>query len=225
MRRRFAPDAWPAGSGDPDVSVTEAVYDAGYGSSSRAYAAIEERLGMTATTYRKGGKGETVRHAVARSSLGLVLVAGTARGICAIEFGDTEDDLVAALRDRLPSAVLEPADAEFHIWLKTVLSFIETPEKGLDLPLDIRGTAFQQRVWAALRAIPPGTTVTYSELARKLGTPSATRAIARACASNRIAVAIPCHRVVRTDGNLAGYRWGLERKRALLDRENASRKR
>lgn len=157
--------------GDPDVSVTEAVYDAGYGSSSRAYAAIEERLGMTATTYRKGGKGETVRHAVARSSLGLVLVAGTARGICAIEFGDTEDDLVAALRDRLPSAVLEPADAEFHIWLKTVLSFIETPEKGLDLPLDIRGTAFQQRVWAALRAIPPGTTVTYSELARKLGTP------------------------------------------------------
>lgn len=205
--------------GDPDATVTDAVYEAGYGSSSRAYAAIEGRLGMTPTSYRKGGEGEIIRYAVAPCSLGLVLVAGTPRGICAIEFGDDADALVGELRARLPRATLKPAEADFHDWLETVLSFIEAPAKGLDLPLDIRGTAFQQRVWAALRDIPPGTTLTYAELARKIGRPSATRAVARACASNRIAVAIPCHRVIRTDGTLAGYHWGMERKQALLERE------
>lgn len=199
--------------------VTDAIYEAGYGGPSRAYEAAERGMGMTPTRWRDGGAGESIWHAVADCSLGRVIVAGTRRGICAIEFGEVDDRLVAGLRKRFPKASLAPADPEFEGWLETVLAFIETPERGLDLPLDIQGTAFQERVWSALRRIPPGTTVSYAELAATIGQPSAARAVARACASNPIAVAIPCHRAIRADGGLSGYRWGASRKRAILAQE------
>jgi AraC family transcriptional regulator of adaptative response/methylated-DNA-[protein]-cysteine methyltransferase len=200
-------------------SVTDAVYGAGYGSIGRFYATSGEMLGMTPSAYRAGGAGAEIRFAAGECSLGAVVVAATGKGICAILLGDDPDTLVRELQDRFPKARLVGGDAVFEEWVAAVVGFIDDPRIGLGLPLDIRGTVFQQRVWQALTDIPPGTTVTYTELAARLGLPRAVRAVAGACAANKIAVAIPCHRVVRRDGGLAGYRWGVERKRALLARE------
>lgn len=203
-----------------DDSVTGALHEAGY-SSSRFYAAATGLLGMTPTTYRKGGTGMDIRFAIGASSLGAILVAATEKGLCAITLGDDPEALVRDLQDRFPKARLIGGDADFEAWVAQVVGFVEAPKIGLDLPLDVRGTAFQQRVWQALRAIPAGKTVTYTDVAAAIGAPSAVRAVAGACAANALAVAIPCHRVVRSDGSLSGYRWGVERKRALLEREKA----
>ncbi|MCG8422870.1 MAG: methylated-DNA--[protein]-cysteine S-methyltransferase [Proteobacteria bacterium] len=172
-----------------------------------------------AAVERIAARGERVDYAIAECFLGLAMVAGTPRGICAIEFGGDSDELRRSVQERFPGVALARAGGDVSGWLETVLDFIERPVAGLALPLDIQGTAFQERVWAALRTIPPGVTVSYGELAAKIGKPTATRAVARACASNKIAIAIPCHRVVRGDGALSGYRWGPERKRMLLERE------
>jgi AraC family transcriptional regulator, regulatory protein of adaptative response / methylated-DNA-[protein]-cysteine methyltransferase len=202
-------------------TVTEAIYDAGFNSSSRFYESTAARLGMTPGAVRRGGAGAAIRFAIGQASLGAVLVAATKKGVCAIMLGDDAHALVRELQDRFPNAELEGGDAEFERMVARVVGLVEAPGQRLDLPLDIRGTAFQQRVWAALRAIPPGKTATYKEIARAIGQPSAVRAVAQACGANPLAVAIPCHRVVRTDGDLSGYRWGVERKRKLLDREAA----
>jgi AraC family transcriptional regulator, regulatory protein of adaptative response / methylated-DNA-[protein]-cysteine methyltransferase len=204
------------------ATVTEAIYGAGFNSSGRFYAASPDLLGMTPTEFRSGGNGASIRFAVGECSLGSILVATTGKGICAILLGDDPDALVRELQDRFPKAQLIGADDDFERLVATVVGFVEAPARGLDLPLDVRGTAFQQRVWEALRKIPSGSTASYAEIARRIGRPKAVRAVAQACASNRIAVAIPCHRVVRTDGALSGYRWGIERRRALLDREKAA---
>lgn len=204
-------------------SVTEAVFEAGYNSSSRFYAKSAKRLGMTPTAYRKGGVGTRIRFAVAECSLGSILVAATDKGVCAILLGSDPDALARDLQDRFPEAEFSGGDATFERWVAEIVGFVEAPGRGLDLPLDIGGTAFQQRVWTALRAIPVGTTATYAEIARAIGEPAAVRAVAQACGANRLAVAIPCHRVVRSDGSLSGYRWGVERKRDLLAREGAVR--
>lgn len=200
--------------------VTDALYNAGYGSSGRFYAASGEVLGMLPATYRAGGRGETIRFAVAECSLGAILVAATERGICAILIGDHPEPLVEDLQARFPQAELRGAEDGFERTVAQVIGMVEAPRIGLDLPLDVRGTAFQQRVWQALRAIPSGQTVTYAELAERVGLAGGARAVAGACAANPVAVAIPCHRVVRTGGALSGYRWGIERKRALLERES-----
>ena len=200
-------------------TVTDAVYDAGFNSGGRFYAASREILGMTPAAFRRGGAGETIRFAVGACSLGAVLVAATSKGVCAIGIGDDPEVLVHDLEDRFPRADLVGGDPEFESLVARVVGFVEAPAVGLDLPLDIRGTTFQQRVWHALRDVPAGATATYGEIAERIGAPRAARAVARACASNPLAVAIPCHRVVRTGGGLSGYRWGVERKRALLDRE------
>jgi len=203
------------------ATVTDAMYVAGYGSSGRFYAASGAVLGMAPARYRAGGQGETIRFAVAQCALGAILVAATARGICAILIGDRPEPLVDDLQARFPRAELRGAEPDFERTVAQVIGFVEAPRIGLDLPLDVRGTVFQQRVWDALRAIPPGSTVTYAELAERLMLPGGARAVAGACAANPVAVAIPCHRVVRTGGALAGYRWGIERKQALLERERA----
>jgi AraC family transcriptional regulator of adaptative response/methylated-DNA-[protein]-cysteine methyltransferase len=200
-------------------SVTAAAYDAGYSSSGRFYAASPGVLGMTPLRYRSGGSGETIRFAVAQCSLGALLVAATGKGICSILLGDDPDALVRDLQDRFPRAELIGAEGTFERTVAQVVAFVEAPRIGLDLPLDVRGTAFQQRVWQALRAIPAGRTVGYAELAAQLGMPQGARAVAGACAANPVAVAIPCHRVVRNDGSISGYRWGVARKHALLERE------
>lgn len=202
-------------------TVTQAIYDAGFNSSGRFYATAPARLGMTAKKYRAGGSGAVIRFAVGACSLGAILVAATEKGICAILMGDDPDQLARDLQDRFPAAELVGADAGFEATVAKVVGLVEAPAVGLDLPLDVRGTVFQQRVWEALRAIPSGETVSYAELAARLGMPSGARAIAGACAANPVAVAIPCHRVVRNDGALSGYRWGVDRKRALLDRESS----
>jgi AraC family transcriptional regulator, regulatory protein of adaptative response / methylated-DNA-[protein]-cysteine methyltransferase len=202
-------------------TVTEAIYDAGFNSSSRFYESTEARLGMTPGAVRRGGAGARIRFAVGEASLGAVLVAATDRGVCAIMLGDDPEALVRELQDRFPRAELEGGDAEFERTVAQVVGLVEAPGQRLDLPLDIRGTAFQQRVWAALSAIPAGKTATYKEIARAIGQPKAVRAVAQACGANPLAVAIPCHRVVRSDGDLSGYRWGVERKRKLIDREAA----
>ncbi|HBI68949.1 MAG TPA: bifunctional transcriptional activator/DNA repair enzyme protein Ada, partial [Massilia sp.] len=199
--------------------VTDALYAAGFQSSSRFYAGADAMLGMAPARFRSGGAGEEIRFAVAACSLGAILVASTGRGICAILMGDDPEALVHDLQDRFPKARLVGADAGFERTVALVVGFVEAPRLGLDLPLDVRGTAFQQRVWEALRAIPAGVTVSYTELAQRIGSPNAVRAVAGACAANPVAVAIPCHRVVRNDGGLSGYRWGIARKRALIDRE------
>ncbi|NPD17401.1 bifunctional DNA-binding transcriptional regulator/O6-methylguanine-DNA methyltransferase Ada [Xinfangfangia sp. D13-10-4-6] len=204
---------------DPTESVTGAIYGAGYNANSRFYENSYEVLGMTPTTYRNGGKDAEIRFAVGATSLGAILVAQSDRGICAITLGDDPDRLVRDLQDRFPRAVLIGGDADYETLVAQVVGFVEAPGIGLTLPLDIRGTAFQERVWQALRQIPPGQTATYTDIARLIGEPKAVRAVAQACGANKLAVAIPCHRVVRHDGTLAGYRWGVERKRALLERE------
>jgi AraC family transcriptional regulator, regulatory protein of adaptative response / methylated-DNA-[protein]-cysteine methyltransferase len=200
-------------------SVTEAIYDAGFNSSGRFYEKSTEMLGMTPTQYRSGGVNEDIRFAVGECSLGTLLVASSKKGIAAILLGGEPDKLVRELQDRFPKARLIGADREYEALVARVVGFIEAPGQGLDLPLDIRGTAFQQRVWRALQDIPVGRTVSYTELARRIGSPKAVRAVAGACAANNIAVAIPCHRVVRNDGSLSGYAWGVERKRALIAKE------
>jgi AraC family transcriptional regulator of adaptative response/methylated-DNA-[protein]-cysteine methyltransferase len=202
-------------------TVTEAIYGAGFNSNGRFYAAAHELLGMTPTKFRSGGDGAAIRFAVGECSLGAILVAATEKGVCAIHLGDDPERLVRELQDRFPKAELVGGDREFERLVAEVVGFVEMPAKGLDLPLDLRGTAFQERVWRALREVPAGTTTTYTEVARRIGMPRAVRAVASACAANDLAVAIPCHRVVRTDGALSGYRWGVERKRALIDRESA----
>jgi len=199
--------------------VTDALYAAGFNSSSRFYAGADAMLGMAPARFRSGGAGEEIRFAVAQCSLGAILVAATGQGICAILMGDDPEVQVHDLQDRFPKARLVGADAGFERTVALVVGFVEAPRLGLDLPLDVRGTAFQQRVWDALRAIPAGVTVSYTELAQRIGSPAAVRAVAGACAANPVAVAIPCHRVVRNDGGLSGYRWGIERKRALIERE------
>jgi len=202
-------------------SVTEAIYAAGFNSASRFYAGSAAMLGMAPTRFKAGGANESIRFAVGACSLGAILVAATERGICAVLMGDDPELLVRDLQDRFPKAALIGADAGFERTVARVVGLVEAPRIGLDLPLDLRGTAFQQRVWAALRAIPAGETVSYTELAQRIGAPAAVRAVAGACAANPVAVAIPCHRVVRNDGGLSGYRWGIERKAALIEREKA----
>ena len=201
------------------ATVTEAVYDAGFNSASRFYASSNQRLGMTPTDYRRGGQGATIRFAVGQCSLGSILVAATPKGVCAIFLGPDPDVLVRELQDRFRSAELQGGDPGFEDLVGRVVGLVEAPGVGLDLPLDIGGTAFQQRVWQALRAIPAGETASYADVARAIGEPKAARAVAQACGANPLAVAIPCHRVVRQDGALSGYRWGVERKRELLARE------
>jgi AraC family transcriptional regulator of adaptative response/methylated-DNA-[protein]-cysteine methyltransferase len=174
---------------------------------------------MTPGSYRSGGERAVIRFAVGQCSLGAILVAQSDRGICAIFLGDDPDALARELEDRFPKARLIGGDREFERLVGQVVGFVEAPRIGLGLPLDLRGTAFQERVWRALSRIPPGETVSYTELARRMGSPGSVRAVGSACGANPIAVAIPCHRVVRKDGDLAGYRWGVERKRALLERE------
>jgi AraC family transcriptional regulator of adaptative response/methylated-DNA-[protein]-cysteine methyltransferase len=204
------------------VSVTEAIYDAGFNSSGRFYANSSQVLGMAPSAFRKGGANAEIRFAVGECSLGSILVAASDKGVCAISFGDEPDALLRDLQDKFPRANLIGADAGFERLVAKVVGFVEAPSIGLDLPLDVRGTAFQHRVWAALRDIPFGATVSYAQIAERIGKPRAARAVARACAANNIAVAIPCHRVVRNDGALSGYRWGVERKRILLSREAKS---
>ena len=206
----------------PDTTVTEAIYDAGYNSGGTFYATSDRLLGMTPTDYRAGGANTEIHFAVGECSLGSILVAQSRKGVCAILIGDDPDALARDLQDRFRNARLIGGDEGFDELVAKVVGFVEAPRLGLDLPLDVRGTAFQQRVWQALRAIPAGSTVSYEEIARRIGSPKAVRAVASACAANAIAVAIPCHRVVRNDGALSGYRWGVERKRALLARESAA---
>jgi len=206
----------------PGVAVTDAIYEAGYGSGSRVYEAAPAALGMTPGAYRDGAPGQVVRYGSARCSLGTLLVAATERGVCTIELGDDPDELTARLAQRFPKARLERADGAFEATVRAAVAFIEAPGTGFDLPLDIRGTAFQRRVWDVLRRIPAGSTETYGEVAAQLGQPSAARAVAQACGANALAVAIPCHRVVGSGGVLGGYRWGVERKRRLLEREAAA---
>ncbi|KXG79254.1 bifunctional DNA-binding transcriptional regulator/O6-methylguanine-DNA methyltransferase Ada [Pseudomonas mosselii] len=206
---------------DAAGSVTEAIFDAGYNSNSRFYESAGERLGMRPREYRAGGQGATIRFALAQCSLGAILVAQSERGICAILLGDEPEPLLKDLQDKFPKAQLIGGDDAFERLVAEVIGFVEAPALGLALPLDVQGTAFQERVWQALREVPAGTTVSYTDIAERIGAPKAVRAVAQACAANAIAVAIPCHRVVRRDGDLSGYRWGIERKRQLLDRETA----
>lgn len=206
---------------DGASSVTSAIYGAGFNSSSRFYEKSSQVLGMTPSAFKKGGKDAEIRFAVGECSLGAILVARSEKGVCAISLGDHPEELVHDLQDRFPNACLIGGDADFEQLVARVVGFVEEPRKGLDLPLDVRGTAFQERVWRALREIPRGETASYAEIARRIGEPKAVRAVAQACGANPVAVVIPCHRVVRTDGALSGYRWGVERKRALLERETS----
>ena len=203
------------------ATVTDAIYGAGFNSNGRFYAKANEQLGMTPTAFRAGGDGATIRFAVGECSLGSVLVAASEKGVCAIFLGDDPDALARELQDRFPRAEIVGADGAFDRWASRVVGLVEQPSRRLDLPLDIRGTAFQVRVWNALRQIPPGSTASYTEIARRIGMPTGARTVASACAANHIAIAIPCHRVVRTDESLSGYRWGVERKAELLKRERA----
>jgi AraC family transcriptional regulator, regulatory protein of adaptative response / methylated-DNA-[protein]-cysteine methyltransferase len=200
-------------------TVTEAIYDAGYNSNGRFYEASNEILGMTPSNYRAGGASAEIRFAVGECSLGSILVATSDRGVCAILLGDDPDALTRELQDQFPQANLIGGDKQFEQLVSKVIGFVEAPALGLALPLDVRGTAFQQRVWQALRKVPAGSTASYTDIAKRIGSPNSVRAVAHACAANVLAVAIPCHRVVRNDGALSGYRWGVERKRFLLERE------
>ncbi|HEX5538329.1 MAG TPA: bifunctional DNA-binding transcriptional regulator/O6-methylguanine-DNA methyltransferase Ada [Methylophilaceae bacterium] len=201
------------------ASVTEAIFDAGYNANSRFYEKSNQILGMTPSHYRAGGANTDIRFAIGECSLGAILVASSERGVCAILMGDDPDLLARDLQDRFRNSNLIGGDSEFEQLVAKVIGFVEMPAIGLDLPLDVRGTAFQQRVWQALREIPAGTTASYTEIAERIGMPKAVRAVAQACGANALAVAIPCHRVVRSDGALSGYRWGVARKRSLLEKE------
>jgi AraC family transcriptional regulator, regulatory protein of adaptative response / methylated-DNA-[protein]-cysteine methyltransferase len=205
----------------PNASVTDAIYGAGFNSNSRFYEASDQLLGMRARDYRAGGTGAVIRFAVGQCSLGAILVAQSQRGICAILLDDDPEVLVRDLQDLFPKAQLIGGDADFERLIALVVGFIEAPSIGLNLPLDVQGTAFQERVWQALREVPSGATVSYTQIADRIGAPKAVRAVAQACSANRIAVAIPCHRVIRRGGDIAGYRWGVDRKRELLKREKA----
>jgi AraC family transcriptional regulator of adaptative response/methylated-DNA-[protein]-cysteine methyltransferase len=200
-------------------TITDAIYDAGFNSNGRFYASSAHVLGMTPGRYRAGGESVQIRFAIGECSLGSILVAATDKGVCAILMGSDPDALVRQLQDRFAKAEFIGGDAKFEALVAKVIGFVEEPRLGLDLPLDVRGTAFQQRVWGALRQIGAGKTASYGEIAARIGSPKSIRAVAQACAANLIAVAIPCHRVIRTDGRLSGYRWGVQRKRALLERE------
>lgn len=201
-------------------SVTATIYDAGFSSAGRFYEAADGMLGMTPSAWRRGGEGEAIRYAIGDSSLGAVLVGETGRGICAILLGDTAEELSDDLRSRFPKAEISE-DGSLGSDLAAVIAYVDRPGNGIGLPLDIRGTAFQRQVWEVLQTIPAGETRTYGEVAGMIGQPRAVRAVATACSSNRLAVAVPCHRVIAGDGGLAGYRWGIARKRALLRREKA----
>ncbi|MCP2052893.1 UNVERIFIED_ORG: AraC family transcriptional regulator of adaptative response/methylated-DNA-[protein]-cysteine methyltransferase [Pseudomonas fluorescens] len=202
-------------------SVTDALYDAGFNSNSRFYESANQLLGMKPSDYKAGGTNSTILFAVGQCSLGAILVAQSQRGVCAILLGDDPDTLLRDLQDQFPKAELVGADHEFEQLIAQVVGFIEAPALGLNLPLDLRGTAFQERVWQALRDIPVGSTASYAQIAAQIGAPKSFRAVAQACGANSLAVAIPCHRVVRSDGELSGYRWGVERKRQLLEREQS----
>lgn len=204
-------------------TITSAIYNAGFNSSARFYANSTRVLGMKPTDFKIGGEGATIRFAVGECSLGSILVAASDLGICAISLGDDPQLLVRQLQDRFPKAELIGGDKPFEQWVAQVIAFVERPAAGLNLPLHVQGTAFQHRVWKKLCEIPSGKTSSYLKIARELGDPNATRAVARACAANRVALAIPCHRVIRGTGETGGYRWGLARKQALLDRERAAR--
>ncbi|WP_406820856.1 bifunctional DNA-binding transcriptional regulator/O6-methylguanine-DNA methyltransferase Ada [Pseudomonas sp. KnCO4] len=206
---------------DGQRSVTEAIYDAGYNSNSRFYESAEQRLGMRPRQYRAGGAGATIHFALGQCSLGAILVAQSEKGICAILLGDDPEALLRELQDQFPKARLIGGDSAYEQLVAQVVGFVEAPSLGLALPLDVQGTAFQERVWQALREVPAGSRVSYTEIAERIGAPKAVRAVAMACAANHIAVAIPCHRVVRRDGDLSGYRWGVARKAQLLKRETA----
>jgi len=200
-------------------SVTDAIYDAGFNSSGRFYAGAHALLGMSPRRFRQGGAGEHIRFAVAPCALGWVIVAATRQGVCAIEFGDTAQTLTERIRARFSQAQFEPADAEFKNWIAQVIGYLDQPHGVLTLPLDLRGTVFQRRVWQALQAIPVGQTASYSDVAERIGQPKAFRAVAHACAGNPVAIAVPCHRAIRANGDLSEYRWGVERKAELLRRE------
>ena len=202
-------------------SITDALYATGYGSSSRVYERSDAHLGMTPATYQKGGKGMKMRYTTAKSWLGEVLVAATERGVSAVYLGDAAAKLVNELRDEYPRAEIAPANGAFTQWVEEIVARTEGSAPRRELPLDLQATAFQRRVWQELQRIPRGTTRTYSQIARAVGKPRAVRAVARACATNPVSIVVPCHRVVRADGNLAGYRWGLSRKEKLLERERA----
>jgi AraC family transcriptional regulator, regulatory protein of adaptative response / methylated-DNA-[protein]-cysteine methyltransferase len=203
--------------------VTTAVYDAGFGSSSRVYERADTRLGMTPKQYRRGGAGVAITYAVVDTPLGRLMIGATDRGLCFVQFGDSDDELAAALRREYPASevapMAEPHTAAFEAWIAALNRHLEGRQPRLDLPLDIRATAFQMRVWNYLQSIPYGQVQSYGEVAAAIGQPKAVRAVARACATNTVALAIPCHRVIRGTGELGGYRWGLDRKRALLDLE------
>jgi len=201
-------------------SVTEAIYDAGFNSSGRFYEGAQAMLGMSPGSYRRGGVGEHIRYAVEPCALGWVIVAATRKGVCAIEFDDAAQVLIDRVRARFPHAQFESADTEFKQWIAQVIRYLDQPHGVLALPLDVQGTVFQRRVWQALQAIPAGQTASYSEIAERIGQPKAFRAVAHACAGNTVAVAIPCHRAVRANGDLSEYRWGVERKAKLLRRES-----
>ena len=209
----------PEASASSVAPVTDAIYQAGFSSSSRFYEKADQMLGMRASAYRQGGVGATIRFAVGQCTLGPILVAQSQRGLCAILLGDDPETLVQDLQDQFPRAELIGGDPAFEQCVAQVIGFVEQPAIGLHLPLDVQGTAFQQRVWKALQQLPPGTTASYTDIACQIGAPAAVRAVAKACGANLLAVAIPCHRVVRRSGDLAGYRWGIDRKRELLRRE------
>ena len=207
--------------------VTTAVYDAGFGSSSRVYERADTRLGMTPKQYRRGGEGVSITYAAADSPLGRLMIGATDRGLCFVQFGESDEELVVALRREYPAAAItpiaEPHSPAFDAWIAALNRHLAGKQPHLDLPLDIRATAFQMRVWNYLQSIPYGSVRSYGEVAAAIGQPKAVRAVAHACASNTVALAIPCHRVIRGTGELGGYRWGLERKRALLDLERRTK--
>jgi AraC family transcriptional regulator of adaptative response/methylated-DNA-[protein]-cysteine methyltransferase len=206
----------------PGTRVVDAAFDAGFNASSRFYDSADALLGMKPAQYRDGGADARIMFAIAQSTLGALLVARSGRGLCAISLGDDPEALLRELQERFPRAELVGGDGGFERLVAQVVGFVEAPRLGLDLPLDIRGTAFQQRVWEALRKVPAGETVSYAEIAARIGSPRSVRAVAQACAANTLAVAIPCHRVVRSDGALSGYRWGIARKQQLLARERGA---
>ena len=204
-------------------SVTDAIYDAGFGSSSRLYERVDTRLGMTPGQYRAGGQGVAIACGFAKTPLGLLMIGATSRGVCFVEFGDSHDELLGAIRAEYPAALVtemrRPYPAQFDAWMRALVDHLSDARQAIDVPLDVRATAFQLKVWRYLQRIPAGQVQTYQEVARGIGHPSAARAVGRACATNPVSIVVPCHRVIRGDGALGGYRWGLDRKRVLLDRE------